>query len=178
MGQLDFRKAFTPYFELIRLDKPAGILYLYFPSMASTSLAACLTRRGVSCLDFLFVNLILLLSSVMLRGAGCSWNDLLDRKIDQQVSRTKTRPLVRGAITPTKATLFTVVQLALFFGTLSCLFFCKSYDPYETMPTGQFALRGRHRDISSHQTRHKPSSGVSHHSFFLGYFHRLSRLGH
>ena len=107
----------VPYLQLMRFDKPAGFLYLYLPSMAGTSVAASLSKPKVSFPDFLITNLILLLSSVLMRGAGCSWNDILDRKLDQQVMRTRSRPLARGAITPLGALVCTILQLLLFLKT-------------------------------------------------------------
>ena len=57
----------------------------------------------------------------MVRGAGYTWNDILDRDFDRQVSRTKSRPRERGAVSPLNAFVFTVVQIFTRIGTLLTL---------------------------------------------------------
>ena len=121
MSKMSLTKSFTPYYQLMRLDKPAGFLYLYLPSLAATSVVASLSHTEIPLTNFFTTHLLLFLSSVLMRGAGCSWNDLLDRKLDQQVARTKSRPLARGAITPLGAFLCTLIQLILFFVVQSCI---------------------------------------------------------
>lgn len=58
------------------------------------------------------LNLLLLfaLGSLFMRGAGCTFNDLIDRNIDAEVARTKTRPLAKGEISPRQALLFFCLQ--------------------------------------------------------------------
>ena len=48
-----------------------------------------------------------------MRGAGCTWNDILDRKIDGAVERTKSRPIPSGQVTLTQAIVWMMVQIAL-----------------------------------------------------------------
>ena len=109
--------SFVPYAELIRLDKPTGTYYLFFPCLFSTLLAASLTPitppSTVISTTFLFFA-----GALVMRGAGCAINDLHDRKLDAHVSRTRFRPLARGALTPFSALAFTSTQLLLGLGVL------------------------------------------------------------
>ena len=107
--------SYKPYVELTRLNKPIGILYLYLPSLTSTLVAASLARPTMAIGHLLKVNVLLFLSAAMMRGAGCSWNDTLDQDLDRQVSRTRLRPIARGAISTFAAHLCTVCQLLVFF---------------------------------------------------------------
>ena len=62
--------------------------------------------------------LLLGLGALLMRGAGCSWNDILDRNIDKQVDRSKSRPLAAGSISLTQAFAFLFAQLAIAFVVL------------------------------------------------------------
>jgi 4-hydroxybenzoate polyprenyltransferase len=72
--------------------------------------------------------LLFLTGAIVMRGAGCSINDLWDRNLDPQVTRTRLRPIARGAITPFKGLVFTGVQLLTGLAVLvqfpfQCLFY-------------------------------------------------------
>ncbi|KAK0740298.1 UbiA prenyltransferase family-domain-containing protein [Schizothecium vesticola] len=101
--------SWIPYAELIRLDKPTGSYYLFFPCLFSTLLAAPLTSTPP--LTALSTTLLFLLGAVTMRGAGCAINDLWDRNLDPHVARTRLRPIARRAITPFRAVVFTGTQL-------------------------------------------------------------------
>jgi 4-hydroxybenzoate polyprenyltransferase len=103
--------SWVPYAELSRLDKPAGTYYLFFPCMFSTLLAAPMaipmaTPGSVAGTVMLFFG-----GALIMRGAGCTINDLWDRNLDPHVSRTRFRPIARGAITPFKGIAYTGAQL-------------------------------------------------------------------
>ena len=121
-------KSWVPYAELVRLDKPAGTYYLYFPCLFSTLMAAPMALPMAAPAEVLGKGLLFLGGALIMRGAGCTINDLLDRNLDPQVTRTKFRPIARGAITPfrglvyTGAQLFTGLAILLQFPT-SCLFY-------------------------------------------------------
>lgn len=121
-------KSWVPYAELVRLDKPAGTYYLYFPCLFSTLMAAPMALPMAGPAEVLGKGLLFLGGALIMRGAGCTINDLIDRKLDPQVTRTKFRPIARGAITPfrglvyTGAQLFTGLAILLQFPT-SCLFY-------------------------------------------------------
>ncbi|KAF2491063.1 putative para-hydroxybenzoate-polyprenyltransferase Coq2 [Lophium mytilinum] len=104
-------KSVTPYAELIRLDKPAGTYYLFFPCLFSTLMAASVAVPIASPLSVLGTSALFLTGAVIMRGAGCTINDLWDRNLDPQVARTRLRPIARRAITPEAAIVFTGAQL-------------------------------------------------------------------
>ena len=104
-----------PFLKLARYDKPIGTWLLFFPCAWAFVLA--ITSVGVSQLSIQHVGILLLLGlgAVLMRGAGCSWNDILDRDIDKQVHRSKTRPLAVGSISLAQAVMFLVAQLVVAF---------------------------------------------------------------
>ena len=104
-------RAVIPYAELIRIDKPAGTYYLFFPCLFSTLLAAPLAAPMPAPLTVFGTTALFLAGATVMRGAGCTINDLWDRKLDRHVERTRLRPLARGAVTPPRAIVFTGVQL-------------------------------------------------------------------
>lgn len=108
-----------PYAELVRLDKPTGAYYLYFPCLFSTLLAAPLTQPFAAPTDVMFTSALFLAGALVMRGAGCTINDLWDRNLDPHVARTRFRPLARRAISPQKAIIFTGVQLLAGLGILT-----------------------------------------------------------
>ena len=76
---------------LARLDRPIGAWLLYWPGAWSVALAGGAIRRW----DLL---LWLSLGAVAMRGAGCVYNDIIDRNLDARVARTRARPLASGAV--------------------------------------------------------------------------------
>ncbi|KAL4963186.1 putative para-hydroxybenzoate-polyprenyltransferase Coq2 [Aspergillus stella-maris] len=110
-------RPWVPYAELVRLDKPAGTYYLFFPCAFSTLLAANMAP-GVSSLQVLGTTGLFFAGALIMRGAGCAINDLWDRNLDPHVERTKFRPIARGAISPGKAVIFTGTQLLAGLGIL------------------------------------------------------------
>ncbi|MFU8764369.1 MAG: 4-hydroxybenzoate octaprenyltransferase [Haliea sp.] len=94
--------------QLVRFDKPIGTLLLLWPTLWALWIAA----GGVPDIKLL---LIFVLGTFLMRSAGCIVNDLADRHWDGSVERTRTRPLVTGAVTVTQARiLFIVLCLAAF----------------------------------------------------------------
>ncbi len=83
--------AARPYALLARFDRPIGSWLLYWPCAWGIALAGGVIERW----DLL---LWLLLGSMAMRGAGCVYNDIVDRDLDRQVERTRSRPLASGAI--------------------------------------------------------------------------------
>ena len=103
----------VPYAELARIDRPVACLYLYFPCMFGTLLAASISEPTIRPTRLLIANLIFLIGSFMVRCAGCTWNDIVDQDLDRNVSRTRLRPLARRAISTSKALVFTVLQVSI-----------------------------------------------------------------
>lgn len=95
------RQLIRPYWELMRLHRPIGILLLLWPTLWALWLAA----EGLPDIDVL---IIFILGVVLMRSAGCVINDIADRKWDGKVLRTRARPLVTGAVTVTQAYLLLV----------------------------------------------------------------------
>ncbi|KAH7660142.1 UbiA prenyltransferase family protein [Dioscorea alata] len=102
-----------PYALLARLDKPIGTWLLAWPCFWSITMAA---QPG----EFPNLKMLALFGcgAVLLRGAGCTVNDLLDRDIDVKVERTKHRPFASGLLTPYQGVGFLGVQLLLGLGIL------------------------------------------------------------
>lgn len=82
-----------PYGRLSRWDRPIGIWLLLFPCWWSLALAAAPNWGRLAGLMALFA-----LGALAMRGMGCTWNDILDRKVDAQVERTRSRPLPSGEV--------------------------------------------------------------------------------
>jgi 4-hydroxybenzoate polyprenyltransferase len=94
-----------PYARLARLDRPIGMWLLLFPAWWGIALAS--SGWPDPLLLILFA-----VGAVVMRGAGCTLNDIADRHYDAQVARTRLRPLPSGALTVRHAILFLLVQLA------------------------------------------------------------------
>ncbi|KAL8139900.1 hypothetical protein V2J09_005921 [Rumex salicifolius] len=101
-----------PYAKLARLDKPIGTWLLAWPCMSIT-----LAAHPGNLPDFKMLALFGC-GALLLRGAGCTINDLLDRDIDIKVDRTKLRPVASGALTPFQGVSFLGLQLLLGLGIL------------------------------------------------------------
>ncbi|KAK1728147.1 hypothetical protein CaCOL14_000559 [Colletotrichum acutatum] len=120
--------SWVPYAELTRIDKPAGTYYLFFPCLFSTLMAAPMAMPMASPASVIGTSLLFFSGALIMRGAGCSINDLWDRNLDPHVTRTKFRPIARGAITPFQGLAFTGAQLLAGLGILvqfptSCLWY-------------------------------------------------------
>ncbi|OIW20793.1 hypothetical protein TanjilG_23173 [Lupinus angustifolius] len=102
-----------PYARLARLDRPIGTWLLLWPCMWSITLAAAPGQLP----DFKMLALFGC-GALLLRGAGCTINDLLDRDIDTKVERTKSRPVASGLLTPFQGLSFLGFQLLLGLGIL------------------------------------------------------------
>jgi len=95
-----------PYARLMRLDRPIGTWLLLWPCWWSLALADAGWRAWP-------LYLLFGVGAVLMRGAGCTYNDIVDRNYDAMVARTATRPLPSGQITPFQAWIFLGVQLAI-----------------------------------------------------------------
>ena len=104
-------KALSPYIQLARLERPIGSWLLLLPCWWGL-VAAAGAGAGFN-QNFLWLGFLLALGAVLMRGAGCTYNDLADHNFDAQVERTKTRPLPSGALSRTAAWGFFALQLLL-----------------------------------------------------------------
>ena len=96
-----------PYCRLARADRPIGSWLLLLPCWWSTALAAVAARQGLPNLWHL---VLFAIGAVAMRGAGCTWNDLVDRDLDAAVERTRSRPIPSGAVSARNAALFMAIQ--------------------------------------------------------------------
>jgi len=97
-----------PYAQLMRLDRPIGVWLLFWPCVFGLVLgAAAEDRLFNSWRDFALV-LLFGLGAIVMRGAGCTFNDIIDRKYDASVARTRGRPIPSGAVTVQAAAIFLV----------------------------------------------------------------------
>jgi 4-hydroxybenzoate polyprenyltransferase len=96
-----------PYLRLARLDRPIGAWLLLLPCWWSAGLAAIAAGHRYPdpwhCLLFF-------IGAFAMRGAGCTWNDIVDRDLDAKVERTRSRPIPAGQVTARQAFAFLVVQ--------------------------------------------------------------------
>ncbi|UWQ19163.1 4-hydroxybenzoate octaprenyltransferase [Jannaschia sp. M317] len=104
-----------PYLRLSRADRPIGTWLLLLPCWWGLVLAVAATGFRV---EALWIALGCALGAFLMRGAGCTWNDVTDREIDAGVARTRSRPIPSGQVTPLQALGWMGVQAALAFGIL------------------------------------------------------------
>lgn len=93
-----------PFIRLARYDRPIGTWLLLFPCWWSIAMA----WRGLGD-AWLFA--VFGIGALLMRGAGCTYNDIIDRDLDAQVARTKNRPLPSGQISVRQAVIFLLLQL-------------------------------------------------------------------
>jgi 4-hydroxybenzoate polyprenyltransferase len=101
--------AARPYLRLIRIDRPIGTWLLLFPGWWSLSLAAAAAGDWP---DWRLAALFAA-GALVMRGAGCTYNDMVDRDIDGRVARTASRPIPSGEVSPRQAAIFVIALLAL-----------------------------------------------------------------
>jgi 4-hydroxybenzoate polyprenyltransferase len=104
-----------PFLRLMRMDRPIGSWLLFWPCAFGLILGAAAEGR-------IFpdpVHVILMgLGSVVMRGAGCTYNDIIDRHIDAQVARTRGRPIPSGAVSVTAAWILAIALSLIGFAIL------------------------------------------------------------
>ena len=96
-----------PYLRLARFDRPIGSWLLLMPCWWSAALSAGVAHR----LDRLPLDVLLFfVGAFVMRGAGCTWNDITDRDLDAKVERTRSRPIPAGQVSVKAALIFLVAQ--------------------------------------------------------------------
>jgi 4-hydroxybenzoate polyprenyltransferase len=111
-----------PYLRLARLDRPIGTWLLYWPCVFGLVLGAAQDHRGFLHAATDWGLLVLFgIGAVVMRGAGCTYNDIVDRDIDAKVARTRGRPIPSGAVSVNQAWMFAAHQCAIGFIILLCL---------------------------------------------------------
>jgi 4-hydroxybenzoate polyprenyltransferase len=96
-----------PYLRLSRLDRPIGSWLLLMPCWWSAALAAGITH-SIGQLPRIIV--LFFIGAFIMRGAGCTWNDITDRDLDARVERTRSRPIPAGQVSVRQAAVFLIVQ--------------------------------------------------------------------
>ncbi len=101
--------ALRPYLKLARIDRPIGTWLLLFPCWWSLALASVALGRWPD----LWLAALFAVGAVVMRGAGCTFNDIADRDYDARVARTAQRPIPSGQVTARRAGIFLLILLAL-----------------------------------------------------------------
>ena len=96
-----------PYLRLARADRPIGAWLLLMPCWWSAGLAAVAAGHPYPNPWHVFLFFV---GAFVMRGAGCTWNDIIDRKLDAQVARTRSRPIPSGQVSVRAAAIFLVLQ--------------------------------------------------------------------
>ena len=96
-----------PYLRLSRFDRPIGAWLLLIPCWWSAGLAAIAARAAWPDPWHL---ILFFIGAFVMRGAGCTWNDIVDRDLDGRVERTRSRPIPSGQVSVARAAAFLVAQ--------------------------------------------------------------------
>jgi 4-hydroxybenzoate polyprenyltransferase len=104
-----------PYLRLMRLDRPIGAWLLFWPCVFGLALGGMINghhlgENGRHIGADLRLLALFAVGAVVMRGAGCTYNDIVDRNIDAQVARTRGRPLASGAVGVRAAWIFLAAQ--------------------------------------------------------------------
>ena len=100
------------FIDLIRIKKPIGFMLLFWPCAWGLSFSYNFKTNDI---NFLYYMFLFFLGSVLMRSAGCIFNDIVDKDIDKKVQRTKKRPLAAGLISVKKSFLYVLFLCLLAF---------------------------------------------------------------
>ena len=100
------------FIELTRLNKPIGFMLLFWPCSWSLAYAYSINQNLNL---FLYYLILFFLGSVLMRSAGCIFNDIVDKDFDKKVKRTKNRPIASGQINVKKSFIYVLILCALAF---------------------------------------------------------------
>ena len=105
-------KDFKLFMDLIRIKKPIGIMLLFWPCLWGLTLSNDFSSDNLQYVTYLFY---FFLGAVLMRSAGCIVNDILDRKYDILVERTKNRPIASGKISINLALIYVIILCSFAF---------------------------------------------------------------
>ena len=103
------------FIELTRLTKPIGFMLLFWPCIWGLTLAYDF-NSGLN--NYFFFSILFLSGSILMRSAGCIVNDIVDRKFDKKVERTKNRPIASGRVSVKLAIIYAISLCFLAFVVL------------------------------------------------------------
>ena len=103
---------FQIFIQLTRLNKPTGFLLLFWPCAWGLALGYYFNNETTLYLKYI---ILFFLGSVLMRSAGCIFNDILDRNLDKKVERTKERPIASGKILVLEAYIYIVFLCLISF---------------------------------------------------------------
>ncbi|WND03128.1 4-hydroxybenzoate octaprenyltransferase [Temperatibacter marinus] len=113
--------SWRPYLKLARMDRPVGTWLLLWPALWSIALSSKAQWYYFDFWASIVVGFLFGLGAIVMRGAGCTYNDIVDRDFDAKVERTKSRPIPAGEVTVKRAWAFLVCQCLVGFGVLLLL---------------------------------------------------------
>ena len=105
-------KNFEIFLNLTRLNKPIGFMLLFWPCLWGLTIAHDFSENNLIFYKFSF---LFFLGAVLMRSAGCIVNDILDRKIDLMVERTKNRPIASGQVSVERALVLSAILCLIAF---------------------------------------------------------------
>ena len=91
------------FIELTRLNKPIGFMLLFWPCAWGLAYANCINQNTSL---FSYYLILFFLGSILMRSAGCIFNDIIDRDLDKKVKRTKQRPIASGKISVSQSLIY------------------------------------------------------------------------
>ena len=100
-----------PYLRLARIDRPIGTWLLLIPCWWGTAFAA--SSLSAFRWSDLMLYILFAVGAMVMRGAGCCWNDIMDRDFDAKVARTTQRPIANGDLTVRQALLFMALLMLI-----------------------------------------------------------------
>ena len=103
---------FKIFIELTRLNKPIGYMLLFWPCSWGLALANS-TQQNTNL--FIYFLILFFIGSILMRSAGCIFNDIVDKDYDRRVKRTKSRPIASGKISVKKSFFYVLILCALAF---------------------------------------------------------------
>ena len=110
-------RGLRPYFKLSRLDRPIGSWLLIIPCWWGVFLSTNVDPNLLNG-NSIYILIACYIGGLLMRGAGCTWNDITDAKLDAKVLRTKNRPIPAGHVSKSQAFLWLILQSGLALGIL------------------------------------------------------------
>ena len=102
-----------PFLRLSRVDRPIGTWLLLIPCWWGLLIALLYSDGSLLSFDTFWIAFVCLAGSVLMRGAGCTWNDITDKDLDAQVARSRSRPLASGLVSLRASVIWLIFQLIL-----------------------------------------------------------------